>query len=188
MMRLAEFVDYLLGESYFPHPDRLVDGMGPYLGNMPIPSLNEYLPSPRFLAEAPGIHFWLGSASSGTPLHCHQHGDFFVQQLIGRRKFLFVPPHEAPLVGCLPVNINISTAAFDPFEPDEGQFPGADQIHVLQADLEPGDALLIPGFWFHAIKISEPSMSATCSRNSMPAAVGGGPLQLWKTRPYSRGW
>jgi len=188
LMRLADFVDYLLGQSAFPHPDRLVDGMGPYLGNMPIPHLDEYLPCPRFLGEAPSTLFWLGNAGARTPLHCHQHGDFLIVQLIGHRRFVLIPPHEALLVGYLPVNINISTAAFDPFRPDRDQFPGMDHIHRLRVDLEPGDALLIPGFWFHAVQIAEPSMSATRSRNSMPAAIGGGPLQPWRTRPFSRGW
>lgn len=186
LMRLADFVDYLLGQAPFPYPERLADGKGPYLGNKPIPTLDQYLPSPRFLSERPSSNYWLGSAGSCTPLHCHQHGDFLVFQLIGHRRFVLIPPHEALLVGYMPVNMNICTAAFDPFAPDQEQFPGA--IHRLYGDLEPGDALLLPGFWFHAVQITEPSMSATRSRKSMPAVIGGGPVQSWRSRPYSRGW
>lgn len=187
-MQLGEFIDYILGQSAFPQPDRLVDGLGPYLGNAPLSLLDEHLPSPRFLGDAPGTHYWLGSSGSQTPLHCHQHGDFLIQQLVGNRKFVLVPPHEALLVGCLPVNLNICTATFDPFDDDPDRFPGSDHIHSLHAELEPGDALLLPGFWFHAVQIEGSSMSATRSRNSMPAVIGGGPLQPWREPPIGRGW
>jgi hypothetical protein len=84
--------------------------------------------------------------------------------------------------------MNICTAAFDPFKPDCERFPGSDRIHRLRCDLEPGDALLLPGFWFHAVQIVEPSMSATRTRSYMPSAVGAGPVGPWCTRAFTRGW
>jgi hypothetical protein len=188
LMSLADFVDYLSERLPFPHRHRLVEGMGPYLANMPISVLDKYLPSSRFLGENYTTNYWLGAADSQTPLHCHQHGDFLVTQLLGRRSFCLIPPHEALLLGYMPVNMNICTAAFDPFGPDCERFPGSDQIHKLRCDLEPGDALLLPGFWFHAVQITEPSMSATRTRSSMPSAVGGGPVDPWRTRAFARGW
>jgi hypothetical protein len=187
-MPLADFVDYLLGQRAFPRTKDLVDNSGAYAGNIAIPVLEKYLPHPRFLGEEFGANFWLGGASSRTPLHCHQHGDFLLIQLIGRRRVVLIPPHQALLLGYLPVNMNICTAAFDPFMPDRDQFPGMDLVHQLHGDLVPGDALLIPGYWFHAVQLPETSMSVTLVRKSMPAAVGGGPRGPWRSRPYSRGW
>lgn len=90
-MPLAEFVDYLSERSPFPHPHRLVGGMGQYLANAPISVLDKYLPSFRFLGEKFTTNYWLGAADSQTPLHCHQHGDFLVTQLLGRRSFCLIP-------------------------------------------------------------------------------------------------
>lgn len=187
-MRVADFIDYLLGRSAFPNPERLVDGMGPYLGNMRIPALTEQLPAPRFFSDSAFISFWLGTAGSCTPLHCHQHGDVLILQLVGRRRLVLVPPHQAPLLGYMPVDVNLCTAAFDPFAPDRDQFPGMDLIHQLHCELEPGDALLIPGFWFHAIRLEEPSLSTSYFGGSMPAAIGGGSVRPWRTSAYSPGW
>ena len=93
---------------------------------------------------------------------------------------MLVPPHEALLVGYVPHNINIGMAAFDPFAPDRAQFPAADDILILDIDLGPGDALLLPGFWFHTVEISAPSLSASrFARSRMPAALGGGPTRPW---------
>jgi len=188
VMKVAEFIDYISGKGKFPYPDRLADGVGPYIGNMDFPGLANQLPRPKSHPKTTTTNFWLGGADSQTPLHCHQHGDAFVMQLIGRRSVMFVPPHQAPLVGCVPVNVNICTASFDPFSPDPERFPGADLVHAVRADLEPGDALLIPGFWFHAIKLDAPSMSATLDREQMPWSLGGGPVDHWKNLEYSRGW
>lgn len=188
MMRVADYVDYVLGQAAFPHPGRLVDGMSPYLSNMHIPAIAKQLPCPRFFGKAINTTFWMGMAGSSTPLHCHQHGDVLILQLVGRRRVMLAPPHQALLVGYVPVNVNVCTAEFDPFASDQHQFPGTDGIHRLHYELEPGDALLIPGFWFHAIQLAEPSLSASHFRTTMPAAIGGGPVGPWRTRSYSRGW
>ena len=187
-MRVADFIDTLLGRSEFPHPELLVEGLGPYLGNIILPTLARELPLPRFFPETPNTTFWLGDGSR-TPLHCHQHMDGLFFQLIGRRSIILIPPHQAALVGCMPVNVNICTAALDPFSPNRHQFPGIDLIHRLRYELEPGDALLIPGFWFHATRLEGPSLAGSHFRDTMmPAAIGGGPKRPWQTRAYSRGW
>ena len=188
-MQVSDFVDYLLGRSDFPQGARLVEGKGPYLANVPFPSLAKQLPISSFFPTAPeNSLFWLGSESR-TPLHCHQHCDVLLLQLVGRRKIVLVPPHQATFVGCVPRNYNVCTAAFDPFEPDREQFPGADVIHQLYYELEPGDALLIPGFWFHAVRLEEFSLAVSqFNAGLMPLAVGGGPRKSWEERAYMQGW
>lgn len=197
-MTLADFVAYLHGEVPFPRRDLLFEGVGPYVGNQKIPRLANQLPCPEFFQSQDKSNgsmqdlttFWLGSSDAMTPLHCHHFCDTFVVQLIGRRSFTLIPPHQALLVGYVPQTINMGMAAFDPYAPDREQFPGVDNILSFDIDLGPGDALLLPGFWFHAVKLSAPSMSASrFVRSKMPAALGGGPTQPWRhAGSYARGF
>jgi hypothetical protein len=187
-MRVADFVDYLEGRAEFPHKNKLVKDKGPYLANVQFPSFAKQLPLPRFFPTTPEFSgFWLG-AGSRSPLHCHQHCDVLLTQLIGRRNVMLVPPHQASLVGCVPRNYNACTAEFDPFEPDRQRFP-VDLIQRLHYELEAGDALLIPGFWFHAVRITQPSFAASqFNDGTMPLSVGGGPRASWQKRSYAKGW
>ncbi len=187
-MRVADFVDHLEGRAPFPHPELIVEGKGPYLANMAFPALEKELPVPKFFPTGVGATvFWLGSFSR-TPLHCHQYCDVLLTQLVGRRRVMLVPPHQAPLVGCVPRSVNICTALYDPFEPDAERFPGTNLIHRLFYELESGDALLIPGFWFHAVRLTTPSFAASQFNGSMPLSVGGGPVRPWTERAYAQGW
>lgn len=188
-MKLGDFVDYIQGQKGFPNPELQIDGLDPYVGNQVMPVLADQLPRPEFFAsqgEPDGsmgdlITFWLGSADAKTPLHCHHFCDTFVTQLIGRRSFTLIPPHQALLVGYMPHNINMGMASFDPYAPDHNKYPGANDILSFDVDLGPGDALLLPGFWFHAVKLTAPSMSGSrFVRSRMPAALGGGPAEPWQ--------
>ena len=197
-MRLDQFLDFLHEKTDFPREDLLCEGIGPYVGNQQLPALAAQLPRPDLFAPSEDMSrgqddlttFWLGSADAETPLHCHHFCDTFVIQLIGRRSFTLVPPHQAMLVGYMPHNINMGMAAYDPYAPNREQFPGADRIDSIDIDLGPGDALLLPGFWFHSAKLSAPSMSASrFVKSKMPLALGGGSPQKWQyAGPFHRGW
>lgn len=186
---LGDFIDYLYGRAEFPRQDLLVDGIAPYMGNQLMPALEKQLPRPEFFSSGGKseserndlVTFWLGSVDAHTPLHCHHFCDTFVIQLIGRRSFTLIPPFQAMQVGYMPQNINMGMAAFDPYASDKNEFPGVDDIHCFDVDLGPGDALLLPGFWFHAVKLAGPSMSGSrFVRSRMPAALGGGPTRPWR--------
>ncbi len=188
-MQLGDFIDYLHGRAEFPRQNLLVDGLDPYVGNQLMPALANQLPRPDFFSPPQSadkskrdlVTFWLGSSNAKTPLHCHHFCDTFVIQLIGRRSFTLIPPHQALMVGYMPQNINIGMAAFDPYAPDRDKFPSADDIDIFDIDLGPGDALLLPGFWFHAVKLTAPSMSGSrFVRSRMPEALGGGPTRPWR--------
>jgi hypothetical protein len=193
-MKLATFIDYLQGKGEFPEQDKLFEDLSPYLGNRQIPRLAKKLLKTGFIDHHQAGNdlttFWLGSVGALTPLHCHHFCDVFVTQLIGKRSFTLIPPHQALMVGYVCHNLNIGSAAFDPFSNDQGEFPGAEDIQAMEIELGPGDCLILPGFWFHAIKLSEPSLSASrFVKGRMPLALGGGPPEPWKAADdFVRGW
>ena len=189
-MKVSEFTKYLRDPAEFSDDPRFAntDGKhGPYLANVEWPSLAEKMPRSPFFTNPLSTTFWMG-ADAGTPLHCHQFCDVLLTQLIGRRTVALVGPHKASMVGCIPRTINICTAALDPFEPDEEAFPCGDVS--VRADLDAGDALLIPGFWFHAVSLyGGPSFSGSQFNDArMPLAIGGGTRAAWRHRPFLRGW
>ena len=184
-----DFVDCLVGEKEFPFKDKLAPGKGPYMGNASFSTLARMMPLPDIFPSLPNTTFWLGGGESRTPLHCHVYCDVLLTQLIGRRRVMLVPPHQSSLVGCIPRNINICTATYDPFEPDESVLPGGDPVVKLHHELEPGSALLIPGFWFHAVRLAAPSMAGSqFNDTAMPLSLGGGSRQNWRDRDYAQGW
>lgn len=195
---IAEFADYLQGKTDFRYEELLVKDIAPYVGDEQIQPLKNQLTFPSLIppnqkGEGPVddiTTFWMGSKNTGTPLHCHHFCDTFLLNLIGHRRVVLIPPHQALLVGYAPHTINIGKATFDPFNPDAEQYPGVSQLHCLEIDLAPGDALLIPGFWFHAINLVEPSLSASYfTRSSMPAVIGGGSSEPWQdSDEFKRGW
>jgi hypothetical protein len=187
-MKLGAFIDTVVGKADFPHTGRARGGLKPYLGDSALPLLDKYLSVPRFIGRIAGAtRYWMGSGAR-TAMHCHQSYDFFVQQLVGRRRFILLPPHQAMLAGFWPCNYNIAITTYDPFAEDHEAAEAERQIDPIYVDLEPGDALLLPGFWFHAVEVNEPSLSAVMASETMPAAVGGGSRQPWRERPWTRGW
>ncbi len=186
-MRTGDFVDFAMGRTSFPVPDHLVPGMGPYLANIKLPEIADQLPQPKsFFPKAPVTTFWFG-VDSFTPLHCHQFCDVLLVQITGERRVVLVPPHQSVLVGSIARTINICTANYNPFAPAD--YPAAGSIQQPYCDLGPGDALLIPGFWFHAVRLTGSSFSGSQFNEAvMPLAIGGGPRAPWHKRPYKRGW
>ena len=188
-MRVSDFIDHLQGNSEFPYKNRLVEGKGPYLASTKLPTIAKLLPVPSFFPRSPDFTaFWLGS-DSRSPLHNHMSCDVLLVQLVGRRKVFLIPPHQAPLIGSILRDTGICTASFDPFEPDKEEFPGADLVNKMYFELDSGDALLIPGFWYHAIRFTGPSFAfSQFNANVMPMSIGGGSIKPWKERSYLKGW
>jgi len=195
---IAEFAGYLQGKADFRYENLLVENIAPYVGDEQIHALQKKLPFPSLIppdqkGQGPIndiTTFWMGSKNTGTPLHCHHFCDTFLLNLIGHRRVMLISPHQALLIGYVPYTINIGKATFDPFNPNAEEYPGVSQLHCLEVDLSPGDALLIPGFWFHAVSLFEPSLSASYfTRSSMPAVLGGGSCEPWQgADEFKRGW
>jgi len=88
---------------------------------------------------------WIGPAGTITPLH-HDISNILFGQVEGRKRVTLVPPHYV-----------------DQFEWDNyyayPAHPPFEHVPSVQADLTPGDALLIPAGWLHHVEALEPSVN-----------------------------
>lgn len=97
--------------------------------------------------------FWLGSKGARTPCHQDAYGYNIVAQIAGEKRWLLFEPNSSWLgAHRLPFEDSSTFTDVDPFE--TGVVAG------LQVVLHPGDVLVVPRHWFHAVEcISDWSLS-----------------------------
>lgn len=133
-----------------PHSLALQSASVPVL----LPGFQQANPLP-LAPEAAVPRIWIGNA-----LHVATHADLsenIAVNVAGRRRFTLFPPEAINNLYVGPVEFTPAgplTSLVDPTRPDFGRFPAfADALAVaLVADLEPGDALYIPFYWWHHVQ------------------------------------
>lgn len=133
-----------------------------YAAQQPIPEGVEPALPPNPVGELPGVrktNFWLGSARAHTSLH-QDHMHNLVIQLAGRKRFTLFAPGDAPFL-----YREQGVERFDthsqikiPAEADLERFPLYAKATPHRIDLEPGDALFMPAYWWHEVSTLEPSL------------------------------
>lgn len=102
---------------------------------------------------------WIGNQGKVAP-HYDVHRNIACV-VAGKRRFTLFPPEQianlypGPILGA-PGGVPISLV--DIWNPDFDSFPGyADALEAAQETiLEPGDAIYVPGLWWHAVESLEP--------------------------------
>jgi len=105
------------------------------------------------------VSMWLGNRS-----RIAAHYDFpnnIACVLAGRRKFTLFPPEQADNLYVGPLEFTPSGQAIslvDTCEPDLKRFPKYAQAQdaSISVELEPGDAIYIPGMWWHHVESLAP--------------------------------
>lgn len=155
-------VDTTMGEALA----RLQEGNSAYLRF--IPALMQYpdlqamldvawLRARRGPLSPPGnLHLFIGGAGTDTGLHSAVPANLFVQ-VHGRKHWVLYPPSASPLFRPPMERAMYFASRFDPDRPDPVAFPEACRLTGLEVELEPGDVLYNPPFWWH--KVSNPTVS-----------------------------
>lgn len=102
---------------------------------------------------------WIGNRSR-VPIH-QDMPDNLACVAAGRRRFLLFPPGQLRNLYIGPLDVTPAgqpVSLVDPLKPDLARFPGFAHAleHAQVADLGPGDAILIPGMWWHHVEALEP--------------------------------
>ena len=153
--------------------------------------IRDYLP--RFLAENPNPilppaiepRIWISNA---TRAQTHNDNDHNLACVVaGHRRFTLFPPEQVANLYIGPMDHTpsgraISLASLE--EPDFERYPKLAEAlkHAQVADMEPGDALYVPKYWWHHVQSLDPfnilvnywwGNSANTADNPMSAFLAG---------------
>lgn len=132
----------------------------------------ERTPAPHRALLPAGSHglrdtLWVAPARTMSSLHHDGDFDNFNLQVFGAKEFLLIPPayrREVYAYGSAESPVN-------PFAPDLGRFPRFDGVPTMIAALRPGDALLVPKYWWHCVRASQASVNLS-THFAWPGAPG----------------
>ncbi|WP_241759461.1 cupin-like domain-containing protein [Pyxidicoccus parkwayensis] len=108
------------------------------------------------IAAPHSVHLWFGPAGTLSNLH-HDHLNVLFCQVFGRKRFWLIPSWETPWL----YNDRGLYSAVDIRAPDVERFPDFARATVHTCEVGPGDALLIPVGWWHAVQALDVSLSVT---------------------------
>jgi len=98
-------------------------------------------------------HVWAGAGNLSARVHYDTYWNFYVQ-FVGRKRFVLLPPSEWANLRLFPgMHPSGRQSQFDITE----RLPSS--VEPLVFDLDPGDVLFIPPYWFHQVTSLEPSIS-----------------------------
>lgn len=95
--------------------------------------------------------------NSYTDWHFHVIDETFMAQVVGAKEVLLLPPDETSWRALRPV---VEEAGYL-YDIDTRRFPGIRGLHALRTVVEPGDALYIPVYWWHAVQSIDDAFGAT---------------------------
>jgi Cupin-like domain len=147
-MKLAEYIDLLAGGA-------ISDGQL-YVVQFPIKTgLPELWPDvrfPPFVDEGKygAVNFWFGPGNNFTPLH-YDAANNFLTQIRGRKQVILCPPREIARLYPFPFSyVGNHISQVNVASPDLTQFPAWAHADRALLELDPGDMLFIPTYWWHA--------------------------------------
>lgn len=147
-MKLAEYIDLLAGGA-------ISDGQL-YVTQLPIKTaLPELWPDVRFPPfvdkdKYGAVSLWFGPGNNLTPLH-YDAANNVLTQIRGRKQVILCPPREIARVYPFPFTyVGNHISQVNVASPDLTQFPAWAQADRALIELNPGDMLFIPTYWWHA--------------------------------------
>ena len=152
---------HILGFLSQPNPPAMYTGATPVEENFPqIGTENTLGVLQQHLPNTPNSAFlWLGNAVTAATHYDNLDGINCI--VAGRKRFTFFPPDQFPNLYIGPLEMGPGgqpTSLVKVSEPDLERFPRfADALAAAETvDVEPGDAVFIPRFWWHNVESLEP--------------------------------
>jgi jumonji domain-containing protein 7 len=126
------------------------------------PQLMPDIVVPRWIEdEQLSINLWFGSAGNVTPLHFDVSNNLFAQ-LHGCKRMVLFSPHDTPYLSPYPVQSNMRHVSnVDAESPDTNLFPAYAHAAPISLELNAGELLFLPAYWWHQVR----SLTASISIN-----------------------
>lgn len=154
MMTFRNFIENSNNERLYLAQHRLFDQVPHLKNDVIIPDIC-FRESTN--TENVDLNMWIGPADTVSPLHTDPRKNMFVQ-VHGTKLFRMVSPDDTesvyPFDGILS-----NTSQVDVENPNLEEFPDFAKVRVLDAVVNPGDAIFIPEKWWHFVRSTTPSIS-----------------------------
>ncbi|MCR9073192.1 MAG: cupin-like domain-containing protein [Alphaproteobacteria bacterium] len=144
-----------LGEYVWTMMDAEDDGIRYYVQrvNIPdrLPELMEDFAVPDYVdaSKVYLINLWLGPAGNVTTLHYDTPNNFLAQVRGRKRLKMFSPWQARRLYPCRSKAYNMSQVNIE--APDLDRFPRFKDVTMHEVEIEEGDLLFIPTYWWHQV-------------------------------------
>ena len=122
----------------------LRNGLSPLLTDLPI---DQWLPQFSNCEKK----LWFSFTNRVTPLHFDREHNLFLQ-FRGRKHFTFFAPEQRLLLYPTTLERQTHFGQVDVIDPDLEKFPNFAKSRAQQVDLEAGDALILPMYWWHHVQ------------------------------------
>jgi ribosomal protein L16 Arg81 hydroxylase len=100
------------------------------------------------------VSLWMSPPGAVTPLH-YDLLDTLLAQVYGTKRVIVASPADTPNLYKGPVGYSVA----DPEPPASVAFPLLAQATLYETEITPGDALFLPGEWWHHVRSLTPSIS-----------------------------
>lgn len=105
-------------------------------------------------ARTTHVSLWMSPQGAVTPLH-YDMQNTLLAQVHGTKRVIVASPTDTPHLYKGPVGYSLA----DPEPSASAAFPRLAQAALYETELAPGDALFLPGEWWHHVRSLTPSIS-----------------------------
>lgn len=160
MMSLADYIRCISSDA----------GTAPYAGNISLRNdpavagrLADLLCKCRFPDWLPGsaqdeYRMWIAAAGQLTGIHNDPYHNFNAQ-LIGTKRFVLFAPDQHEALYAEFFNSGMWTSPIDPTAADLQKYPKFAAATGYECELQPGDILFLPRFWWHYVQARKVSVN-----------------------------
>ncbi|MET0284185.1 MAG: cupin-like domain-containing protein [Polyangiales bacterium] len=140
-------------------PELVADVEPRYTYALPDRTNHRLLPR-RFLGGAATFEIFFGGPGGKFPYMHYDYMGFhaFINELVGRKEFTAIPPHQTECVYPDPANPWKSRIE-NHHAPDLGKYPLYAKAEPVTFTIEPGETLFIPNGWWHTARSLELTIS-----------------------------
>lgn len=117
--------------------------------------IDKFLPEKKIFMKS----LWFGPGGNTSPLHFDPFDNIFFQLYGSKRFYIFDPKDYSKLYSGSWLSATPHISGIDPVNVDLTQYPLAAQTTLIELEVKPGTALILPSYWWHQVYSERLSIS-----------------------------